>query len=208
LLPARVCHWRTSRQWGPQVLSNWSVLTGWDGMGPNWQKSLAHPCTRLHMPGHVLHMRGHPQTCLYMPEHACMAVESPKGGTTNDDGGRWQLYLAEFTQEEIAEKGGVDRSLVSRDLQSAHDVCPSGDSPDLEVARLTQTVIRKRGQAPYTLYEVGARYTTSGSKSHFPVSHCVPRRRPHPGTKGGLRPAGRWIRPQLSCKFDMQFNAI
>ena len=104
---------------------------------------------------------------------------------SNGDDGRWQLYLAEFTQEEIAEKVGMHRSVVSRDPQSARDVCRSGDSPDLEVARFTQMAIRKRGQAPYTLYEVEARYTTSGSQSPFPVSHCVPRRRPHPGTKGG-----------------------
>ncbi|MGO8746405.1 MAG: helix-turn-helix domain-containing protein [Thermoguttaceae bacterium] len=29
----------------------------------------------------------------------------------------FQLYLAGFTQEEIADKVGVDRSIVSRDLQ-------------------------------------------------------------------------------------------
>ena len=37
---------------------------------------------------------------------------------------RWralQLYLAGFTQEEIAEKVGMDRSVVSRDLQSVRD---------------------------------------------------------------------------------------
>ena len=96
-----------------------------------------------------------------------------------------QLHLAGFTQEEIADKVGMHRSVVCRDLQSARDACRSGDSPDLEVARFTQTAIRKRGQAPYTLYEVEARYTTSGSQSPFQVSHCVPRRRPHPGTKGG-----------------------
>ena len=62
---------------------------------------------------------------------------------------------------------------------------PQRGFPDLEVARFTQTAIRKRGQAPYTLYEVEARYTTSGSQSPFQDSHCVPRRRPHPGTKGG-----------------------
>jgi hypothetical protein len=77
LLPARVCHRRTSRQWGSQVLTNWSMLTGWIGMSPNLEKSFAHLCTRLHLPGHFLHMPEHPQTCLYMPEHACMAVESP-----------------------------------------------------------------------------------------------------------------------------------
>ena len=97
----------------------------------------------------------------------------------------FNFYVAGFTQEEIAEKVGVHRSVVSRDLQSARDVCRSGDSPDLEVARFTQMAIRKRGQAPYTLYEVEARYTTSGSQSPFQESNRVPRRRPHPGTKGG-----------------------
>ena len=207
LLHARV------RQRSPQVLSNWSVLTGWVGMGPNWQKSLAHPCTRLHMPGHFLHMREDLQTCLYMPEHSRTTVESPNGGTTNGDGGRGQLHFAEFTQEEIAEhqttnhtnlagfipgqiaeKVGMHRSVVSRDLQSARDVCRSGDSPDLEVARFAQTAIRKRGQVPYTLYEGAARYTTSGSHPHF---------RSAVASRGGgrilerkedLRPAGRWIR--------------
>jgi hypothetical protein len=109
--------------------------------------------------------------------------------------GRWQLYLAEFTHEEIAEKVGMHRSVVSRDLQSARDVCRSGDSPDLEVARFTQMAIRTRGQAPYTLYEAEARYTTSGSQ--YPFRTAI-------ASRGGgrilerkedLLPAGRWIRP-------------
>ena len=66
-----------------------------------------------------------------MPKNDALATRWPNG-----DGGRWQLYLAEFTQEEIGEKIGMHRSVVSRDLQSARDVCRSGDSPDLEVARL------------------------------------------------------------------------
>ena len=96
-----------------------------------------------------------------------------------------QLHLAGFTREEIADKLGVERTVVCRDLQSARDVCRSGDSPDLGVARFTQMAIRKRGQTPYTLYEAEARYTKSGSKSTFQGSNSVPRRRPHPGTKGG-----------------------
>ena len=56
----------------------------------------------------------------------------------NRDGGRWQLYLAEFTQEEIADKAGADRSVVSRDLQSVRDsVCP-GESPDVQEACFIQ----------------------------------------------------------------------
>ncbi len=96
-----------------------------------------------------------------------------------------QLHLAGFTQEEITDKLGLARTAVCRDLQSFRDARPSGDSPDLEEARFTQMAIRKRGQAPYTLYEVEARYTKSGSKSTFQGSNSVPRRRSHPGTKGG-----------------------
>jgi hypothetical protein len=77
LLAARVRHWRTSRQWGSQVLTNWSMLTGWVGMGLNSQKSFAHLCTRLHMPGHFLHMPEHAQTCLYMPERSCTTLAPP-----------------------------------------------------------------------------------------------------------------------------------
>ncbi|MGO8746548.1 MAG: hypothetical protein ACLQNE_11215 [Thermoguttaceae bacterium] len=40
-----------------------------------------------------------------------------------------------------------------------------------ERRRRAMQLIRKRGQAPYTLYEVDARYTTSGSQSPFPDSH-------------------------------------
>ncbi len=49
-----------------------------------------------------------------------------------------QLHLAEFTQEGIADKLGVARPVVCRDLQSARDAWRSGDSPDLEEARFTQ----------------------------------------------------------------------
>ncbi len=40
-----------------------------------------------------------------------------------------QFHLAGFAQEEIAEKLGMHRSVVSRDLQLARDVCRRGDSP-------------------------------------------------------------------------------
>ena len=48
-----------------------------------------------------------------------------------------QLYLAEFSQEEIADKLGMHRSVVCRDLQSVRDAWRSGDSPDLEEAQLS-----------------------------------------------------------------------
>jgi hypothetical protein len=96
-----------------------------------------------------------------------------------------RLHLAEFTQEEIADKLGVARTVVCRDLQPARDARRSGDSPDLEETRFTQMAIGKLGQTPYTLYEVEARYTTSGSESPFQDIHLFQRRRPHPQTKRG-----------------------
>ncbi|MGO8744562.1 MAG: hypothetical protein ACLQNE_01105 [Thermoguttaceae bacterium] len=101
-----------------------------------------------------------------------------------------QLHLAGLTQEEIAKKLGVDRSVVFRDPQSARDARRSGESPDLEEARFNPMAIRKRGQRPYTLYEVQARYTTSGSKSTFQGINLVLRMRQNPGKKGRSRT--RW----------------
>ena len=49
-----------------------------------------------------------------------------------------QLHLAGFTQEEIADKVGVHRSVVSRDLQWVRDsICP-GESPDVQEACFVQ----------------------------------------------------------------------
>ncbi len=50
----------------------------------------------------------------------------------------FQLYVAGFTQEEIAEKVGVHRSVVSRNLQSVREsVCP-GESADVQEACFIQ----------------------------------------------------------------------
>ena len=49
-----------------------------------------------------------------------------------------QLHLAEFSQEEIAEKLGVHPSVVCRDLQWIRDsICP-GESPDVQEAWFIQ----------------------------------------------------------------------
>ena len=40
-----------------------------------------------------------------------------------------QLHLAGFTQKETAEKVGLARTVVFRDLQLARDACRSGNSP-------------------------------------------------------------------------------
>ncbi|MGO8751816.1 MAG: hypothetical protein ACLQNE_38225 [Thermoguttaceae bacterium] len=68
-----------------------------------------------------------------MPKNDALARRWPNG-----DGGRWQLYLAEFTQEEIAEKVGVHRSVVCRDLQWIRDSSCPGESPDVQEACFIQ----------------------------------------------------------------------
>ncbi|MGO8752989.1 MAG: hypothetical protein ACLQNE_44170 [Thermoguttaceae bacterium] len=58
-----------------------------------------------------------------------------------------QLHLAEFTQEEIADKLGMHPSVVCRDLQWIRDsICPGG-SPDVQEAWFIQieTMIFKGG---------------------------------------------------------------
>jgi hypothetical protein len=126
-----------------------------------------------------------------------------------------QLHLAGFTQEEIADKLGADRSVVCRDLQSARDVCRSGDSADLEVARFTQ---RLSGN--------GDRHSTRCMRLRPGTLHPVasPPFRIAIESRGGgriverkkdLRPAGRWIRPPTEVVIRYakqrnltQFNAI
>ncbi len=54
---------------------------------------------------------------------------------------RWrafQLYLAGFTQEEIADKVGMHRSVVSRGLQSVRESACPGESPDVQEACFIQ----------------------------------------------------------------------
>ena len=48
------------------------------------------------------------------------------------------MYLAEFTQEELAEKIGVHRSVVSRDLQWIRDSSCPGESPNVQEAWFIQ----------------------------------------------------------------------
>ncbi|MGO8747720.1 MAG: hypothetical protein ACLQNE_17245 [Thermoguttaceae bacterium] len=50
----------------------------------------------------------------------------------------FNFYVAGFTQEEIAEKVGVNPSVVCRDLQAFRDsICP-GESPDVQEACFIQ----------------------------------------------------------------------
>ena len=83
----------------------------------------------------------------------------------------FQLYLAGFTQEEIADKLGVHPSVVCRDLQWIRDSSCLGESPDvqeacfIQMAKLDQLEHESRG---------GGRILER---------------------KEDLRPAGRLIRP-------------
>jgi hypothetical protein len=49
-----------------------------------------------------------------------------------------RLHLAEFTKEEIAEKVGAHRSVVSRDLEWIRDSSCPGESPDVQEAYFIQ----------------------------------------------------------------------
>ena len=50
----------------------------------------------------------------------------------------FNFYVAGFTQEEIAEKVGVHRSVVSRDLQWVRESACPGESPDVQEACFIQ----------------------------------------------------------------------
>ena len=115
---------------------------------------------------------------------------------------RWralQLCLAGFTQEEIAEKVGRHRSVVSRDLQWVRDSACPGESPDAQEACFIQMerMIFNPGPGQFD----PRRPPLAGTSS--------PRRRRNHGKIGGsttLRSMG--TAPNWSCKFDTQFNAI
>ncbi len=50
----------------------------------------------------------------------------------------FNFYVAGFTQEEIAEKVGMHRSVVSRDLQWVRESACPGESPDVQEACFIQ----------------------------------------------------------------------
>ena len=50
----------------------------------------------------------------------------------------FQFYVAGFSQEEIAEKVGVDRSVVSRDLRAVRESACPRESPDVQEACFIQ----------------------------------------------------------------------
>ena len=73
----RVRQWRTSRQWFPQVSTNWSTQTRWVGIGPNWEKRSAQLCTFPNMPTQANTIPAHAGTSPDMPAHSWTAVEPP-----------------------------------------------------------------------------------------------------------------------------------
>jgi hypothetical protein len=115
------------------------------------------------------------------PENDARARRWPNG-----DGGRWQLYLAEFTREEIAEKVGVHRSVVCRDLQWIRDSSCPGETPDVQEACFIQMqrmmFNREPSQFDPQTPTVGRNVQPRGG------GRIVER-------KEDLRPACRWIRP-------------
>ena len=105
----------------------------------------------------------------------------------NGDGGRWQLYLAEFTREEIAEKVGVHRSVVCRDLQWIRDSSLPGETPDVQEACFIQ--IAKNDVQPRETVGVDPQTPTVGRNVQPRGGGRIVER------KEDLRPACRWIRP-------------
>jgi hypothetical protein len=102
------------------------------------------------------------------------------------------------------------RSVVSRDLQSARDVCRSGDSPILKRRALLRWLSGNGDRHPTRCMMVRPSTLHSGARPHF---------RSAIASRGGgrvlerkedLRPSGRWTRPPTEvisiCNLT-QFNA-
>ena len=128
---------------------------------------------------------------------------------------RWramQLHLAEFTREEVADKLGVKRTVVCRDLQSFRDARRGVDSPDLEERALLRRLSGNGDRHPTRCMRLRPGTLHPGASPHFRSAIA------HRGggrileRKEDLRPGGRWIRPPTEvvnsiCNL-MQFNAI
>ncbi len=114
----------------------------------------------------------------------------------------FQLYLAEFTQEEIAEKVGVHASVVCRDLQAFRDsICP-GEPPDVQDAYYIQ---------------MAKNDLQTGTGAVRPQTPAAGRNLQPRGCgrilerQEDLRPESRWVRPPTGvvnsiCNLT-QFNA-
>ena len=98
----------------------------------------------------------------------------------------FQLYLAGFTQEEIAEKVGVHRSVVSRDLQWIRESSCPGESPDVQEACFIQMA---KNEVQPARIAVRPDTPTVGKNIESRGGGRILER------KEDLRPAGRWIRP-------------
>ena len=84
------------------------------------------------------------------------------------------LHVAGFTQEEIAEKVGVHRPVVSRDLQSVRELGP-GESPHVQEACFIQMERMKFNRKDFSSTRQTRRWQ----------ERSAPRRWRNPGKKGG-----------------------
>jgi hypothetical protein len=112
--------------------------------------------------------------------------DAPARRWPNGDGGRRQLCLAEFTQEEIADKLGMHRWVVCRDLEWIRDSSCPGESPDVQEACFIQMET--------TMFN-------GGTVAVRPETPAVGKSNERRGggriveRKEDLRPARRWIWP-------------
>ncbi len=121
LLPVWKRQWRTSRQWFPQVSTNWSTQDGWVWMGPNWEKSSAQLSTIRHMPTQANTIPAHAGTSASMPAHSCTTVEPPSSTRKplrKRYLHRWIRFSFAFRGGRHAGLGCVGKGLQSNDLRT------------------------------------------------------------------------------------------
>ena len=158
----RVRLWRTSRQWLPQVSTNWSMPTGWVGMGPNREKRSAQLCTFPNMPTQANTIPAHPGTSPNMPARSCTTVEPPSPT-------RKPLYerLHRWIRSSFAFRGGRQAGLgrVAKALKS-NDLCTGASLPRRPAFRekLVGNVNRRRGGGRQSaLARLPSRYVANAS---------------------------------------------
>ncbi len=122
----RVRQWRTSRQRYPQVSTNWSIPTGWVGMGPKLEKSSAQLCTFPNMPTQANTIPAHAGTSANMPARSCRTVEPPS--PTHKP--LYERYLHRWIRSSCAFRGGRQAALgrVAKGLKS-NDLCSGASLP-------------------------------------------------------------------------------
>ncbi len=129
----------------------------------------------------------------------------------NGDGGRWRLYLAEFTQEEIAESACTAPSFPAICNRPA-TYAAAGIPPILRWPALLRWLSGNGDRHPTRCMRLKPGTLHPGASPHFRLSISSRGGGRILERKEDLRPTGRWIRPPTEvvnsiCNLT-QFNAI